>query len=384
MFPRHRKRREETEADEDNMASRLQLDLERDSLNRKSARNGQKGDAVDNFRGVSFDDWLRLIVQYCFVLTKQDQYETADEILRHIMVSSAYQARERQDSIRLALITCAIASERHDMVVEQARKLITQHQFNNEPLRILMASLASGLKVTDSFITSTLQKHLFREMKLSDTAVKNPDILKWIPLNKRYAPTGQAKSTDPDEGDDDGEDNDRVSLENESTSHDKFKRPEIPTKENPVIVTIYGQICIAAKSYQSAIFYLLHAYDYCPDDPMICLCLAIASAGRAMQRQSDNRHHLVVQSMAFLSKYRNLRGENTQGMHEVEYNFGRMFHQLGLYSHAVKHYERVLKLAEQNGDDHFTREAAYNLALIFVFTGATPLADALYRRWLSI
>ena len=71
--------------------------------------------------------------------------------------------------------------------------------------------------------------------------------------------------------------------------------------------------------------------------------------------------------MAFLSKYRNLRGENTQGMYEVEYNFGRMFHQLGqvldlyscnhlikncslgLYSHAVKHYERVLKLAEQNG-----------------------------------
>jgi hypothetical protein len=57
-----------------------------------------------------------------------------------------------------------------------------------------------------------------------------------------------AKSTDPDEGDDDGgEDNDRGSLENESTAHDKLKRPEIPTKENPVIVIIYGQICIAAK-----------------------------------------------------------------------------------------------------------------------------------------
>lgn len=117
-----------------------------------------------------------------------------------------------------------------------------------------MASLASGLKVTDSFITSTLQKHLFREMKLSDTAVKNPDILKWNPLNKRYAATGQSKSTDPDEGgEDDGEENERGSLENESNTQDKQKRPEIPTKENPVIVTIYGQICIAAKSYQSAI-----------------------------------------------------------------------------------------------------------------------------------
>ena len=118
-----------------------------------------------------------------------------------------------------------------------------------------MASLASGLKVTDSFITSTLQKHLFREMKLSDTAVKNPDILKWNALNKRYAPTGQAKSTDPDDGggDDDGEENVERGGVVEIESHDKFKRPEIPTKENAVIVTIYGQICIAAKSYQSAI-----------------------------------------------------------------------------------------------------------------------------------
>ena len=37
--------------------------LESDSLTRKCARSGQKGDAVDKFRGVSFDDWLRLIMQ---------------------------------------------------------------------------------------------------------------------------------------------------------------------------------------------------------------------------------------------------------------------------------------------------------------------------------
>lgn len=102
-----------------------------------------------------------------------------------------------------------------------------------------------------------------------------------------------------------------------------------------------------------------------------------------MQRQSDNRHHLVVQvrvrrivcstclncyqAMAFLSKYRNLRGIHDKGVREVEYNFGRIFHQLGkssvnsfvlrvtnffalgLYSHAVKHYERVLDLADKAG-----------------------------------
>jgi hypothetical protein len=41
--------------------------------------------------------------------------------------------------------------------------------------------------------------------------------------------------------------------------------------------------------------YLLHAYDYSPEDPLICLSLAIASIGRAMQRQSDNRHLLITQ-----------------------------------------------------------------------------------------
>lgn len=228
----------------------------------------------------------------------------------------------------------AIAIRDYRTAVEHARKLITAHQFNNEPLRILVASLSSGLLPTDAFITSTLQKHLFREMKLSDTAVKHPEMLKWNPLNKRYAPTG-FKATEQEE-----EENDDISRDAETaapstsataseTSPEKANLPPIPTKFNPVIVTIYGQICIAAKSYQSAIcasrfnlfqvvatdskpfsqVYLLHAYDYRPDDPMVCLCLAIASIGRAMQRQSDNRHHLITQvrSMLFnLELYRRI------------------------------------------------------------------------------
>ncbi|RDB18196.1 Transcription factor tau subunit sfc4 [Hypsizygus marmoreus] len=381
MFPRSRRKQEtQNEADEDRMASRLHLDLEHDTLSRKSARDK----AVDVFRGVSFADWLRLITQYCFLLTTRGQYEVADEILRHILVSNAYQARERQDTIRLALIACAIAEQRPTVVVEHARKLITVHQFNNELQRILIAVLSSGLRPTDAFITSTLQKHLFREMKLADTAVKNPEVLRWNPLNKRYAPTATVKAGDAGEpGDEDADD---VEPGTPASPEKDTPRTEIPTKNNPIIVAIYGQICIAAKSYQSAIFYLLHAYDYCPEDPMICLCLAIASIGRAMQRQSDNRHHLITQAMGFLTQYRKFRTIDSQTVGEVEYNFGRAFHQLGLYSHAVKHYELVLEYAEmaRPTENNFAREAAYNLSLIFVMTGATSLADALYRRWLSI
>jgi len=80
----------------------------------------------------------------------------------------------------------------------------------------------------------------------------------------------------------------------------------------------------------------------------------------------------------------------------------------GLYSHAAKQYQKVIDMAETGQvsrrsslvflwtekffyfyftlvqDATFVREAAYNLSLIYVLTNATPLADSLYRRWLSI
>ena len=89
-------------------------------------------------------------------------------------------------------LACGLAEGPHVVTVEQAHKLVTVHlqytNFNNEPLRIIMGCISSGLRHTDGFIISTLQKHLFREMKLADTGVKSPEVLKWNSLNKRCAP----------------------------------------------------------------------------------------------------------------------------------------------------------------------------------------------------
>ena len=96
--------------------------LERDSQARKSGKSGTATGGVDVFRGLSFDDWLRIFmqvrffnniqkpsrrllrVQYGFTMTKRGQYESAEEVLRHILLSNAYQAKERQVCIRLALM----------------------------------------------------------------------------------------------------------------------------------------------------------------------------------------------------------------------------------------------------------------------------------------
>ena len=74
-----------------------------------------------------------------------------------------------------------------------------------------------------------------------------------------------------------------------------------------------------------------------------------------MQRQADNRHHLITQvrpvssilfsvppvesdfgcatqGLAFLTQYRTLRGTDTSTLDEIEFNLGRAFHQLGTFS----------------------------------------------------
>ncbi|KAI0031922.1 TPR-like protein [Vararia minispora EC-137] len=380
MIMRKPRRHKVAQEDEDEMASRLHLDLEHDRLVQR-ARKGPSPEGITVFRGVHFDDWLRLIMQYAFLLTKRGQYELAEETLTHTLCSSLARG-EKMDTVRIAIVACASYAKRYTTVLDQSRKLISTHQFNNEPIRLLTASLASGFRATDAFITSTLQKALLREIRLSDAAVHNPEKLKFNQQGRRWGlPADKAGRSKEDTQEDEGQE--------VSAGENNKAAAELPTKDNPVLVTIYGQISLDVKSYQSALFYLLSAYEYCPDDPVICLSLAIASMGRAMQRQADNRHHLITQAMAFLTRYRELRKGDPAGLDEVEFNFGRAFQQLGLHSHAVKHYELVLQLADtrtkENPQDFgLAREAAYNLSLIYVTTGATPLAEALYRRWLSI
>ncbi|KAF7979955.1 hypothetical protein HWV62_40398 [Athelia sp. TMB] len=345
--------KQNAQLDEHRMASRLELLEQTNSAQR--ARDGQQK-AVNStaFRGVSFEHWMKLFIQYSFQLTKSGQFELADEVLRHVSFSNTYQSLEKKDTLHYALIACALLSRRYDVVVEQCRKLITTHQFNNEAIRILLASLASGWRPTDAFIIATLQKHLLRELRIHETAVKAPDLLKWIPHSKRYAP----KIQKGEECDDVVENEDEL-LQDEDADTSALSSKDnptvatfIPTKPNPIALAVYGQISIDVRSYQTALYYLLQAYDLAPEDPMICLNAAIASIGRSMQRQADNRHHLVAQGLAFLSRYRNLRKAVPGGVHEVEFNFGRAFQQLGLYSHAVKHYERVLEIQDGQPTDY--------------------------------
>lgn len=145
------------------------------------------------------------------------------------------------------VLACAIHADQFQTVVEQARKLINGHQFNNEPIRLLVASLGSGLRATDAFLVSTLSKHLLRETRLADAAVKDPEALRYNTAQRRYGVVGSTMKADPDDVPDDEDEVETPAAVAE------FEHAKLPTKANPVNVAVYGQILLAAKSYQSAL-----------------------------------------------------------------------------------------------------------------------------------
>lgn len=120
------------------------------------------------------------------------------------------------------------------------------NQFNNEPLRIFLAVMSSGLRSTDAFIVSPLQKSVYREMKLSYMAAKTPELIKWVNQMKRFS-LPNSKPEDANDDDDAGGPEEAVNI------NDAHPLPEAARKSNPVITALYGQMCIAAKSYQSAL-----------------------------------------------------------------------------------------------------------------------------------
>ncbi|KAG8934610.1 transcription factor TFIIIC subunit tfc4 [Tulasnella sp. 417] len=326
--------------------------------------------------------------RYAFYATREGMYDAADELLRHILYSNAYATFAYQTSIRLALLACATIHRDYPAILEHSRRLIFTHQFNNDPLRLYLACMGGGIHSIDTFIDTKFQKALRREIDYFKLITEGEEP-RWAAPRNRWVfneKGGKQDDEESSEGDEDEGASNKRKSKVPTAIVGANPSPSKATKDSPVLLALYGQLSSCAKSYQSALFYLYQAYDIQQDDPVICLCLAIASASRAMQRQSDNRHHMIAQGLAFIQRYKEIRKDKQ--VEEVDYNLGRLFHQLGLLSLAAKHYERVLQHAQETPSSDpsvpsMCKEAAYNLVLIYGTTGGAGAASQIARRWLS-
>lgn len=126
---------------------------------------------------------------------------------------------------------------------------------------------------------------------------------------------------------------------------------------------------------------------------MIKLALALGYLHHAIKRQADNRHHILMQGLAFLLEYYHDRGRSTSASErqEAEYNVAHAYHLLGLIHLSIPYYERCLDLSTAvqtessnvRGED-FALEAAVNLQCLWAANGNTYKAQEVTEKWLMI
>lgn len=145
---------------------------------------------------------------------------------------------------------------------------------------------------------------------------------------------------------------------------------------------------LLSGSLKYAINDYVQVYRSC-DAPMVPLMLCLTFAHMAQQKHIQKKHNLMVQAMAFASKYQERR--EREAYHEVQYNLGRLHQALGAVHLAAEHYKRVLAWrGEWSAGEQAERlvglrqEAAYNLHLLYIQSGNRELARKVLHEHLVV
>lgn len=307
------------------------------------------------FRGLSYDTWLYVFVQSAYVITQFER--NIDEAIRVVdlalEVSVFIQDKMKSTLLRIARLVLGIYQQDYAITVSNnVRYLLTSAQFSPIIYNFFMCCFGSGVAAWAAFSNYNHQKYFLRHLKAFDSLLTNTKV------------SGAAQ----------------ISID--ANSH-------VFNREHPNLLYIYACLLGSNRAYSSPIVYLTRAYRQYYNDPTICFMLGLAHVHRSMQRNSINRHIQLLQGISYLMEYRTARLRNATDYEkqEVEYNFGRLFHMIGLTSLAVKHYENVLSFHDALKHDHdydMLTDAAYNLTLIYTINGNTELSRNICEKYLTI
>ncbi|EIW71252.1 hypothetical protein TREMEDRAFT_27203, partial [Tremella mesenterica DSM 1558] len=410
-YPKQRKNDLTTQAQE--LQERLEREMGREFITYSSAYVILRS---TDLYGLGYEEWLALVIKYCCVLMVKSEEEFALDILEHVVWSGVFNNRRCEIALRLTTVAAAMRAKAYDKIYDNCKRLAQLHQFRIEPLQLMLACLGGkGLRAAVVWQGSILQRFVHRELRIWDDAAHglrlhyNPIWGRWAQSVKngysrlQWQDVDNVEEVEVEEEEGGGERNEDIEMEEELVEVEKDQeemdlefdgegllgneqpQEEVPrpTKPSPGLNVLYGQHMLSAKSYQSALYYFMRAYQVDQYNPFICLLIAQAFFGRSMNRQSDNRNFQMAQGLAFLTKYRELSLKDPISQEEVEYNFGRAFHGIGIPHLAIVHYERVLdsikKRMEQSDDpegirkDSFAMESAHNLMLLYTSSGNIKL-----------
>ncbi|KAL4884513.1 hypothetical protein BJY04DRAFT_225696 [Aspergillus karnatakaensis] len=281
-----------------------------------------------DYHGITFDEWLDLFLQYALAVAGQNEpVEAYDTLGAASYASIWYHSKTSTRLIHVCWFTCALRVQDEETLANEARWFIKEYQFVTDTYRLFaMLSCISGDPHRSLFHSSPLMKFMLRQIKAIDFTL--PDNITGGKPNKAIRESVYKERAALSTRDETGE--------------------AIPAEELDIaLLVLYGHILYSGNSFYPALNYFFRAYALDDKHPVVLLSIALCYIHHSMKRQSENRHYHVMQGLSFMHEYRRVRereGSPLIERQEMEYNFARVWHTLGLAHLAVEGYNRVLEL----------------------------------------
>lgn len=172
----------------------------------------------------------------------------------------------------------------------------------------------------------------------------------------------------------------------DDSRHNRFlMRLLTRNQSHTALANLHANNCLVAGTYKYALSEYTSVYQK-ENSALMAFLVGVTLCQMACQKFSAKKHSLVAQAIAYFWKYRELRGHD--GLQEVHYNLGRAFHQLGLLPPAVFHYKKAIEFSspflEQHDICNLKKEAAFNLHLIYMASGAIDLARMYLENYIEV
>ncbi|CAK7562487.1 MAG: transcription factor TFIIIC subunit tfc4 [Sporothrix epigloea] len=314
------------------------------------------------YRGIPFDDWLALFLEYALSLAHAGRTTEAYAVCQSAHDSNVYQSEDSMFLIHMTWASCAVRAGDEQTCVAVARYFMRQKPSTTDCYRLFTVMCRLCRSPALWFSSSPAQKYILRQIRQRDET-----------LLKKNKESGTADL--------------------------------IVDGLDTCLLVVYGHILFASMSFHFALNYYQRALALDPDNPIISLCIGLSYMHWALKRQADNRQYLLLQSFYFLHRYADTRLiqapawrhtlDDQRIRREVYYNLGRAYHLLGLHSLASGFYDKVLGQVDPDKEveDNCRRqgsypdlrtEAAYNLRTCYLLAGNHEAAMQITRAYLVL
>ncbi|OAA58477.1 sam domain containing protein [Niveomyces insectorum RCEF 264] len=320
-----------------------------------------------DYRGIPFDDWLALFLEYALRLAHAGRTAEAYAVCQAAHDSTVYRQNDSAFLIHLTWAACALRASDEPTCVAVARYFMRARPFTTDCYRLFTTLCRVCRAPSVWFSASPAQKYILRQIRQRDAQ-----------LFKQHGGGTDAAAAQLD----------------------------------VCLLVVYGHILFASTSFHYALNYYQRALAVDPDNPVISLCIGLSYVHWALKRQAENRQYLLTQGLTFLYRYATNRlnaatpdggPPDVHARREAYYNLGRTYHLLGLHALAAEFYNKVL---DEEGEaaagpagpacdpyhsqhhemgqycPDLRTEAAYNLRTYYLLAGNQAAAMNVTRTYL--